>query len=236
MKKDLLIKIVYFLTPGALALVAYNIFPIHDALAQAQDSYQLLAPLPNFGATYNPESMGKYVENIIKLAITVAAVFAVLKIVIGGFKYMGSENMGVKKDGLDDVRGAVLGLVILAASFLILNTINPALLQFRLEIDPIKTTPKTNSPQSTNVAEVTPGVTASPLQTTREQAGIKSGPAQNIEARSENIDGARAQLKVKMDELKKACGESGTFIPQDSSMTKVGGVYVLKSQVVCNPK
>jgi|GEM_PF-5565664 len=107
-------------------------------LAQTNDlTYQLLVPIPQFGSTYTPSNFLKYVETIITLAITIAAVAAVARITMGGFKYMTGASVGMKEAGKDDIRESVLGLILLASSYLILNTINPALLNFKLEVPAI---------------------------------------------------------------------------------------------------
>lgn len=98
------------------------------------DAYQLLAPIPEFGDSYNVGSFDKYVNIFIKLSITVAAILAVIFIVLGGFKYMTSESLSLKEEGKENIKNAIIGLILLSASFLILNTINPQILKFKLEI------------------------------------------------------------------------------------------------------
>lgn len=111
------------------------------------DSYQLLAPIPEFGDSYNVGSFNKYVNIFIKLSITIAAILAVIFIVLGGFKYMTSESLSLKEEGKDNIKNAIVGLILLSASFLILNTINPKILEFKLEIPSVnvKTVPDTNT-------------------------------------------------------------------------------------------
>ena len=105
------------------------------SFAQANNSYELLAPLPGFGPqVYTTGNFSKYVESIIYLSITIAAILAVINIVIGGFKYMTNEGLNTKEEGKDQIKRSVLGLVVLASSFLILNTINPQILNFQLDI------------------------------------------------------------------------------------------------------
>ena len=76
----------------------------------------------------NNTSINEYLAGVFRLAISVAAVLAVIMIVVDGFKYMTSEAIGNKKDALSGLRDALFGLVLLLASYLILFIINPSIL------------------------------------------------------------------------------------------------------------
>ncbi len=139
-------------------------------MAQNNTDYKLLAPIPGFDETYKTGDIGKYVNAIIKLSIVIAAVLAVVMITLGGFQYMTSESMGLKQEGKDKIKNAFLGLVILASSFLILNTINPALLNFNLNIQTVGVPGNSNSAapssQTTSLDQTT--------RQSRENAGLSS--------------------------------------------------------------
>lgn len=158
----------------ALFFIVYTAVPLSDALSQTQEGYKLLAPLPHFGETYTPGNgnFAKYVDNIIKLSITVAAVLGVIMIVIGGFQYMGGESLQSKSAGKERIRDAILGIVILSISFLILNTINPAILNFTLEI----------KPTGAGTASKTPAPTQSGVQKEATQTGydVSTVPSQQM--------------------------------------------------------
>jgi len=53
---------------------------------------------------------------------------AVLRVITGGFKYMTTEAIGAKGDARETIQGAVFGLILLLGSWLILNTVNPQIL------------------------------------------------------------------------------------------------------------
>ncbi|MBV9349843.1 MAG: hypothetical protein JO026_03760 [Patescibacteria group bacterium] len=85
-------------------------------------------PLPTgsqWQAYENGTPLACYLNALFSLAITVAAAMAVIMIVIDGFKYMVSEAAGNKKDALSGIRSALFGLILLLASWLILNIIDP---------------------------------------------------------------------------------------------------------------
>ena len=60
-----------------------------------------------------------------------AAVLAVIEIVVGGLQYALSESLFSKEDALDRIKMALLGLFIALVSWLILNTINPELVNLK---------------------------------------------------------------------------------------------------------
>jgi len=63
------------------------------------------------------------------LVIALCAVVAVSMIVWGGFQYMTSFSPQVKGDGLEKVKGALLGLILILSSYIILRTIDPRLVE-----------------------------------------------------------------------------------------------------------
>ena len=124
-----------------------------SAQTKPEQDYKLLAPIPGFGDTgdiYKPGDIGKYVSSMVTLAIVISAVLAVVMITIGGFKYMTSESMSLKEDGKKNIQNAFLGLLIWSASYLILNTINPALLDFNLNIRKVQVGSNPNSGTQTS--------------------------------------------------------------------------------------
>ena len=64
---------------------------------------------------------------------------------------MTSESLGMKEEGRERIRNAVVGLILLSASFLILNTINPNILNFKLDIG-VVSAPNNNNSSNTNNA------------------------------------------------------------------------------------
>ena len=110
--------------------------------APAGQQYYLLAPLPNpEGGTLqnidvgSPNALGQYLNIIIKLAIGIAAVLAVVLIVMGGIQYMTTELVSGNEEGKKRITNAVLGLLVALGAYLILFTINPDLLKTELKIE-----------------------------------------------------------------------------------------------------
>ena len=81
---------------------------------------------------------GGFVSGIYNLIIYVAGVLAVLLITYGGVLYLTSgPNASQVEEGKKYITNALLGLLLALSAWLILNTINPAMLDFDMEfIDP----------------------------------------------------------------------------------------------------
>jgi len=102
--------------------------------------YVLLAPLPdpnNPGKNLNSDggfypsdtnSLGRYLNLMIKIIIGLSAVMAGVMIVIGGMEYMTSELISSKEEGKKRIQGALLGLLLALGAYALLFTINPDLL------------------------------------------------------------------------------------------------------------
>jgi hypothetical protein len=93
-------------------------------VAFAQISYpNPLVAIPG----YDPASGGleSFVNLIYGIAISVAALLAVIKIVIAGVKWMLSDVVTDKGEAKKDIQGALFGLIIIISAVLIISVINP---------------------------------------------------------------------------------------------------------------
>ena len=124
-------------------------------LATAGDvkDYVPLAPLPG---TYCPPgttdptcanttsggtTLGRYLPGLFKLGIGIAGVLAVIMIMIGGVEYMMSESITSKGAGKDKMRDAIIGLLLAMGAWIILNTINPNLVDTETSPAPLTAIP-----------------------------------------------------------------------------------------------
>ena len=100
-------------------------------------TYTMLAPLPGLEGTINTVDdcpFGKYLNIIIKLIMGISAVLAMVMITMGGIQYITSDLVSNKEAGKETITHAILGLVMMLGAFLILNTVNPKLLNACLKM------------------------------------------------------------------------------------------------------
>lgn len=104
----------------------------------------LLLPLSTFAQEYSTlinsslnrsDGIGEFLNTIYIIAISAAAIFAVLKIILAGVKYMLSDVVTNKESAKQDIKTALLGLIIIVSAVLILQTINPKLVKFELQFE-----------------------------------------------------------------------------------------------------
>jgi len=117
------------LRPGFICVFALGLF-LFGALhvfAQGPITVELFEPsVPFLGGQ---KDIAGYVSGFITLLISVAVVLAVLQITIAGFTWMTSDAVGSVADAKDKIWKAVQGLLLAGVSFIVLQTINPALVR-----------------------------------------------------------------------------------------------------------
>ena len=88
----------------------------------------------------NPTS---YINNFYTFTLLIGGLVAFGAIVFGGVKYMTSAgNPSSQSEGKAWIESALLGLLLLAGAYLILNTVNPNLTQLNLPtLQPLQTGP-----------------------------------------------------------------------------------------------
>lgn len=86
-----------------------------------------------FGSVKNFANFGVFIKYIYKYSFVIVSILGVLMIIVAGIQWLTSagnqEKIGAAKKR---IMGAVIGILILALSYTILNTINPYLVNLRL--------------------------------------------------------------------------------------------------------
>jgi len=98
----------------------------------------------------------QYIESFYKFGLGAGAFLAIVMIMWGGFLYITSSGIASQAEsGKHAVQMAFLGLVLLFTSYVLLQTINPAVLTLKFpKID--KVTPKGNLPEIPKLPEIPP--------------------------------------------------------------------------------
>lgn len=84
------------------------------------------------------EGFGDYINALYRLSISIAALLAVIKIVAAGAKYMLSDIVTSKEAAKDDIRGALIGLLIIIGAVVILTTVNSDITENNFVVAPLQ--------------------------------------------------------------------------------------------------
>jgi len=88
-------------------------------------------PVPGLPYVITDDSgLAQYVGYFFSLAIIASGILAVIVLTIGGIRLiMSGGNPAGRKEAVDMIKGSVLGMVLVVSSFMLLRTINPALIE-----------------------------------------------------------------------------------------------------------
>src|SRR3989344_6681203 len=109
------------------------------------------------------QNLVTYLNTLFKLAITVGAILAVLRLLYAGYMYMASDVWTSKETAKGIFRDVFLGLFLLLSIYIILAQINPNLLNLNPEITPIKPSEITGPPSPPSAGVCANCVTLSSL-------------------------------------------------------------------------
>ncbi|MEX2514567.1 MAG: pilin [Candidatus Paceibacterota bacterium] len=113
-----------------------EILPVAEA--QEDTDYKFLAPIGGFGESVDvtsTSSFTNYIQNGITIMIGFAIMAAIVLIIAAGFRYMTSVSQSGVSQAKKTMSNAILGLILALTAVLILQTINPDL----VELNAVKT-------------------------------------------------------------------------------------------------
>jgi len=121
MKLKKALTILYFLSTIGLWLIILSF--------GVQAGYQIEVSLPGGEVSEGDEvSLQTYIGTIYTMGLGAVGIAALGALVYGGFLYMLSDTITSKDKAKEYIYGALSGLVLGLAAYLILNTINPELI------------------------------------------------------------------------------------------------------------
>ena len=127
--KNLLPKKISLLASGIL-IWQFLILPIKsfalNYVPLEGEAFEGFTPTP--GAT----SAGQFLSQVFQFGLALAAALAVIMIVWGGIQIMLSDSVFNKEEGKKKIWNAIWGLILALVSWLILYTINPNILTFKI--------------------------------------------------------------------------------------------------------
>lgn len=135
-----------FITPGGNALsplktCTFEPCSVSPLCPKSQSQAPLPAlifkpnvPIPGFPAEIKVDNalLANYIKTLYKFFVGIAGILAVIMIAFGGLQWLFSGGSSEKiSKAKETIIGAVMGLILALGSYLILNTINPALVSFK---------------------------------------------------------------------------------------------------------
>ena len=136
MKKTTIKKIIIL----ALFLTCFSFaVPIlaADTIKQLEVKYPKLPQGVEIPDDLNKVTLPNYIKYVYVFIVVISGLIALGVIVYGGLRYISSAgNPAAINDAKDHIFSAILGLIIVAASWIILNTINPQLTNLDLNAPP----------------------------------------------------------------------------------------------------
>ncbi len=128
-------------------IIVSVLFSISSSVYAIQD-YSVLTPLPGLQRADDTTDIQTYLPNAFRLTITIAAIMAFVMITFGGIMYATSDAISNRSQGREYVTNAIYGLLLVICAWVILNTINPKILDFSLDVDEIVTNTQFNNTSS----------------------------------------------------------------------------------------
>ncbi|MEK9151772.1 MAG: pilin, partial [Patescibacteria group bacterium] len=132
-----------FTEPGCTQPTVKGDFELNEKECGLKKGFCYAKPKPvqliiSLGAKGSVVDLGDYISSVYRYAVSVAGVIAAVMMMVGGFQYLtaGGDASRVTQ-GKERIVDSLVGLFLALAAYLILNTINPDLVNLRLPRIPI---------------------------------------------------------------------------------------------------
>ncbi len=159
------------------SLVLLGIFFLSLPLLASAQSFIPLVGIPGLEDP-STQDFGEYINALYRLAISIAGLLAVLKIIAAGAKYMLTDVVTSKAAAKSDIKGALLGLLIVIGAVVLLNTINPEITVTNLTFNEVTLNP---TPPSSQPLAPTETMCESAYGCTEITCGLDDSAFQNCE-------------------------------------------------------
>lgn len=128
-----MIKKIIFLTILLLLISSYFL-PIAHIQAAEEPGYKIEVSVPGGAKKGTPVTLTQYVRYIYLVGLSAIGIAALGVLVYAGFMYMMAGTVTSKDEAKKRIWGALSGLVLALAAFLILYTINPDLVSLKAPV------------------------------------------------------------------------------------------------------
>ncbi len=127
------------LLPGIFSFIFISVCFVPTVFAQGP-TYTPIIGLPGLQNLNTDTTLPQYINAIYVILIILGGIIGVLKIAFAGVKYSLSDIVTDKGAAIKSIKGVFLGLALLLLPYVVLNTINPNL----VNLDVLKVAKKTN--------------------------------------------------------------------------------------------
>lgn len=128
------------------SLVLLTALPAVVFAADTPTTYTLMAPL---GPLPGSLDLTTYLQGVMKVAIGIAGILAVIMLVYCGIKLMGTPSASGKSEAKECVWNAIFGVLLALGAWILLYTINPLLLLSELKLGDVAVAPGTPATNTT---------------------------------------------------------------------------------------
>lgn len=159
-------------------------------------------------------SLVDYLNTLFRFAIGIGALAAVLRITFAGIKYMTSEvSVSSKQSAIEDIQNSVLGLLLLLSVVIILQQINPDLLDLDF-LDNAKDLTITNTVTEPNIIQKTQNTEVTKQQALSGEVSEFCGSIPEITAYVRDLsrscpDGTKPMRTLYSDGKRQRIGDKG---------------------------
>ena len=137
------------ITAGILIALGGGVLVAHASVP----AYVPLVTLPGVTEKGVEVNIASYLSGMIKFIIALGGALSIFMAIVGGTQYVAASiNPSAKSDAKERVVNSLIGLALVLSSYLLLNSINPRLVQFSFLLPPIGGP----APEATNVSVVSP--------------------------------------------------------------------------------
>ncbi len=123
------------------------VFLITFSLPLSSLAFSTFEDIPFIGGSITSTEI--YVNAVYRLLIGAAALLAVIKLMMAGFKYMLTDVVTSKADAKKDIKASLIGLLIILSATTLLGTINPEITKLDILRNASKVTVQNTATQNT---------------------------------------------------------------------------------------
>lgn len=121
-----------FIKHAGFVITSLVLLPSSFVLAADQPYVLISGYIPFVSDVSSGSGLAGYLNAFFKLGIGIAVILAVLLFVVNGITYMTSDAIGGKETAKNNFISIVTGLILIFGSVIILRTINPNLVDFKI--------------------------------------------------------------------------------------------------------